>query len=182
MQQINNLTPTLTRFEKQIKSAIDRVIASGWLVLGPEVEQFEQSFADYLKVNHCVGVANGTDAIELSLRAMGVVKNDHVATVANAGMYTTTAILAIGAIPVFMDVDIESSAVTLVEVQRAVDLGVKAVVVTHLFGLAVPEIESIADYCASKHVLLLEDCAQAHGARVNGHYVGGFGDISSGSF
>jgi aminotransferase EvaB len=166
----------------QIRAAIDRVIASGWFVMGPEVKQFEKSFAAFLGAAFCVSVANGTDAIELALKGMDIGPGDHVATVANAGMYTTTAILAIGAEPYFMDVDLGNCETTLAEVIRAVEAGVKAVVVTHLYGLAVPEIVQIAAYCAQKSIPLLEDCAQAHGAEVDGRRVGTFGDAASFSF
>lgn len=182
MQQINNLTTRINKYQAKIKDAIDRVIASGWVILGPEVKRFEQQFADYHGVKHCVTLANGTDAIELALKALGVVAGDSVATVANAGMYTTTAILAIGAEPVFMDVDLDTRGATLAEVTRAVESGVRAVVVTHLYGLAIPEIAQIAGYCARMGVPLLEDCAQAHGAQINGQRVGTFGDASSFSF
>lgn len=180
--QINDLSVRIRAYETQIKAAIDRVVASGWFVLGPEVKQFEVSFASYLGAGHCVSLANGTDAIELALRAMGVGDNDHVATVANAGMYTTTAILSIGAVPFFLDVDLETSNVTLAEVERAITAGVKALVVTHLYGLATPEIQEIVQLCAQKGIPLLEDCAQAHGARINGQLVGTFGDTASFSF
>ena len=182
MLQINNLSARIAKHQMQIQAAINRVIASGWLVLGSEVKQFEQSFATFLGANHCVSLANGTDAIELALKAMGVVSGDQVATVANAGMYTTTALLAMGAEPYFMDVDLDTRGATLAEVSRAIEVGVKAVVVTHLYGLALPEIVLIADYCADKGVLLLEDCAQAHGAQINGKRVGTFGDAASFSF
>lgn len=182
MQQINDLSARIGMCETQIRVCIDRVLASGWLVLGPEVKHFEQMFASYLNINHCVSLANGTDAIELALKAMGVTQGVRVATVANAGMYTTTALLAIGAEPFFMDVDPESKGATLGEVIRAIKAGVKAVVVTHLYGQAVPEIEQIAEYCSMKAVPLLEDCAQAHGARVNDKCVGTFGDAGSFSF
>lgn len=182
MQQINNLSARITRHQAQIKASIDRVIASGWLVLGPEVKQFEQSFAAYLGASHCVSLANGTDAIELALKAMEVGSGDSVATVANAGMYTTTALLAIGAKPYFIDVDLDTRGATLAEVARSVEAGVKAVVVTHLYGLAIPEIALIAEYCVQKGIPLLEDCAQAHGAQVNGKRVGTFGDAASFSF
>ena len=182
MLQINNLSAKIAKHQTKIQSAINRVINSGWIVLGPEVKQFEQLFAEYLGVNYCVSLANGTDAIELALKAMGIVHGDHVATTANAGMYTTTALLAIGAEPYFMDVDIDTCGATLAEVKQAIDAGVKAVVVTHLFGLGIPEIASIAEYCAKKQVPLLEDCAQAHGAQVNGKHVGAFGDAASFSF
>lgn len=182
MQKLNDLSSRITKYQPQIKASIDRVLASGWLVLGPEVKQFEQSFASYLGVKHCVSLANGTDAIELALKAIGVGPGDHVATVANAGMYTTTAMLAIGAEPYFMDVDLDTRVATLAEVKHAVEVGVKAVVVTHLYGLAIPEIALIAEYCAERAIPLLEDCAQAHGAQVNGKRVGTFGDAASFSF
>lgn len=179
---INDISARISVHETYIRTAIENVIASGWVVLGPEVKRFEASFAEYLGARYCVGVANGTDAIELALKAMSVGANDRVATVANAGLYTTTAVLAVGAEPFFLDVDLETSNVTLAEVERAVAAGIKAVVVTHLYGLAVPEIQQIANLCVQEGVLLLEDCAQAHGARINGKSVGTFGDAASFSF
>jgi dTDP-3-amino-2,3,6-trideoxy-4-keto-D-glucose/dTDP-3-amino-3,4,6-trideoxy-alpha-D-glucose/dTDP-2,6-dideoxy-D-kanosamine transaminase len=182
MLQINNLLARVTRHQTQIQTAVERVIKSGWFVLGPEVKRFEQSFATFLGSNHCISVGNGTDAIELALKALGVQTGEKVATVANAGMYTTTALLAIGAEPYFMDVDLDTKVVTLKEVVRAVEMGVKAVVVTHLYGLAIPDINAIANYCKQTHIPLLEDCAQAHGAKINGKRVGTFGNAASFSF
>lgn len=83
MQQINNLSAKIVKHQTQIEASINRVIASGWLVLGPEVKRFEQSFAAYLDASHCISLANGTDAIELALKAMGIGPGDRVATVAN---------------------------------------------------------------------------------------------------
>lgn len=182
MLLINDLSARLARHEAQIKGAVDRVIASGWLVLGPEVTRFEESFARFHGSSHCVGVANGTDAIELALRAVGVGSGDTVATVANAAMYVATAMQPIGAQPHFMDVDLDSKVATLAEVTRAVDAGCKAVVVTHLYGQAVPGIASMAEYCARKGVALIEDCSQAHGAMVGGRRVGTFGTAGTFSF
>lgn len=182
MQQINNLAAKIGKFQGLINTAVQRVVASGWLVLGPEVKRFEASFAEYLGAGHCVSVANGTDAIELALKALGVQKGDRVATVANASMYTTTSILAVGAIPVFMDVDRDTQVVTLAQVQGVIESGVNAVVVTHLYGLAVPQILEISELCAKHNVPLLEDCAQAHGAIKHGKRVGTFGDAASFSF
>ncbi|MDD0998593.1 DegT/DnrJ/EryC1/StrS family aminotransferase [Pseudomonas sp. TNT2022 ID1044] len=182
MQQINNLSAKIAKYRDQIDASIQRVVSSGWVVLGPEVKRFEASFAEYLGASHCVTVANGTDAIELVLKALGVEKGDIVATVANAGMYTTTSVLAIGAVPTFMDVEFDTQVVTLAEVKRAVEAGAKVVVVTHLYGLAIPEIQEIATFCADNGIPLLEDCAQAHGASMHGKRVGTFGDASSFSF
>ena len=182
MLLINDLSARLARHEARIKGAVDRVIASGWLVLGPEVKRFEQSFAQFHSSPHCVSVANGTDALEFVLRAVGVAGGDPVATVANAGMYATTAMLAIGAQPHFMDVDLETRVATLSEVKRVVESGCKAVVVTHLYGQAIPDVAAMADYCAAKGVPLIEDCAQAHGASVGGKRVGSFGAAATFSF
>jgi dTDP-4-amino-4,6-dideoxygalactose transaminase len=180
--QINNLAEKISAYKEQIKSATNRVIDSGWLVLGPEVKNFEDIFARYLGANYCISLANGTDAIELALKALGVDQGDTVATVANAGMYTTTAMLAIGANPFFMDVDLITRNTTLSEVKRAINAGVKAVVVTHLYGLAAPEIREISQLCKKSGVPLLEDCAQSHGASVDSQRTGTFGDASSFSF
>lgn len=182
MQQINDLSARIGQYQDKIQAAVARVIASGWVVLGPEVKQFEQNFAAYLGAADCISVANGTDAIELGLKALGVRAGDSVATVANASMYTTTALLAIGAEPFFMDVDLDSRCASLAEVTRAVDAGVKVVVVTHLYGVAAPEIAQIAAFCAERGVPLFEDCAQAHGAAIGGKRTGTFGAASSFSF
>jgi dTDP-4-amino-4,6-dideoxygalactose transaminase len=179
---INNLSAHIALHRKLIDAAINRVLDRSWLVLGPEIDSFEKTFAAYLGTEYCISLANGTDAIELGLKALGVTSDDAVATVANAGMYTSTALLAIGAEPFYMDVDINTRNVTLQEVSRAIDAGVKAVVVTHLYGLAVPEIREIVALCKSRNVRLLEDCAQAHGAKVAGQRVGTFGDAASFSF
>jgi len=182
MQQINNLAAKISKFQTQINASIQRVVASGWVILGPEVKRFEAAFAEYLNARHCITVANGTDAIELALKALGVDKGDQVATVANASMYTTTSILAIGASPVFMDVEPDTQVVNLESVKKAIASGAKAVVVTHLYGLAIPDIQEIAAYCTLQKIALLEDCAQAHGAERHGKRVGTFGDASSFSF
>jgi dTDP-3-amino-2,3,6-trideoxy-4-keto-D-glucose/dTDP-3-amino-3,4,6-trideoxy-alpha-D-glucose/dTDP-2,6-dideoxy-D-kanosamine transaminase len=179
---INDLRARIDAHREAITQAIGGVLDSGWVVLGPSVKRFEEAFAAYIGTRHCVSMANGTDAIELALRALGVGPGQQVATVANAGMYTSTAVLAIGATPHFMDVDAQTRCASLAEVQRALATGVRAVVVTHLYGQAVPEIAAIAQACAEAGVPLLEDCAQAHGASVEGRRAGSFGQAASFSF
>ncbi len=182
MLLINNLGARIAGYQLKIEAAVNQVLASGWVVLGPAVARFESQFAQYVGTSQCVSVANGTDAIELALRGLGVSAGATVATVANAGMYTTTAISAIGAHPFFMDVDESTSCVTVAEVERALASGVQAVVVTHLYGRAVPQIEHIAEICRAHRIPLLEDCAQSHGARIGGRHTGAFGDAASFSF
>jgi aminotransferase EvaB len=180
--QINDLSARIGAHEAQISAAINRVLRSGWVVLGPEVRQFESAFADYVQVRHCIGVANGTEALEIALRAVGVRPGDQVATVGNAGMYSTLAALSIGAEPRFMDVDLATRNVGLAEVQRALQAGARAIVLTHLYGSAVREAAEIAAACAAAKVPLVEDCAQAHGARTGGQQVGSFGQVACFSF
>lgn len=182
MKAINELHCHTKPLASAIEQAVSRVIASGWFVLGPEVNAFEQKFANFCGVEHCVSLANGTDALELALRALGVREGDKVATVANAGFYTSAALLAIGAVPFYLDVDLETRVVTLSEVDRAIGDGIKAIVVTHLYGQAALGIAEIAERCHKAGVALIEDCAQAHGAKIGGKQVGSFGDAGCFSF
>jgi len=182
MLLINDLKLHSEKLRDLTDVAIARVLDRGWFVLGPEVTAFETQFAQYIGVSKSVSLANGTDALELALRAVGIDKSDQVATVANAGMYTTTALIAIGATPLFLDVDQASRTMTLQECERALGAGVKAIVVTHLYGRAAPDIKAIAALCAHYKTPLIEDCAQAHGAKIDGQMVGSFGDIACFSF
>lgn len=147
-------------------------------ILAAEVSSFEAEFASYLGTKHCIGVANGTDALELALRALKVGAGARVATVANAGNYTSTAARLIGAEPVYMDVSEDTGLVTLEEVQRSLDRdSPEAIVVTHLYGQIVPEIVDIADLAKKRGVHLVEDCSQAHGASLDGARAGTFGSM-----
>jgi dTDP-4-amino-4,6-dideoxygalactose transaminase len=151
-------------------------------ILGPNVHKFEIKFANYIGVNHCLGVANGSDALVIALRAIGVKKNDEVATVANAGFYACAALNLIGAIPVFIDVDPDSLLIDPIDLEKKlITNNIKAVVVTHLYGQAAP-IKDIIELCSKSGIKVVEDCAQAHGAQVDGKKVGSFGDISTFSF
>lgn len=178
----NDLLKKTMMIRESVLEKIISVVDSGRYILGNEVERFESAFAEYIGTSYCVTVGNGTDALEIGLRAMGVEAGDRVATVANAGMYTSTAINIIGATPVFMDVELSTACVSLDAVKKVIAQGVKVVVITHLYGFLVPEIESIAQYCKEQNVLLLEDSSQAHGAKVSGRCAGSFGDLGVFSF
>ena len=170
------------KFRTYSDQGIKRVFDRGIFILGPEVKNFEDKFSEYIGTEYCVGVANGTDALEIALRACGVQMHKKVATVANAGFYTSTALHAIGAEPVYLDVDLETRNVALESVRQAINEGVYAVVITHLYGLAVAETEAITKLCSQNGVMVVEDCAQAHGASINGKRVGTFGDAAAFSF
>jgi len=182
MQHVNDLRAHLECRRQGILDALARVIDRGWVVLGPEVEAFERSFAHYAGASCCVGVGNGTDALELALRALAVAPGQRVATAANAGMYATAAILAIGAEPLFLDVDAEFGHLRAADVAKALDAGAAAVVVTHLYGRMAAELPHIVEICRRRGVPVIEDCAQAHGARAHGKMAGCHGSAGCFSF
>ncbi len=158
------------------------MIERGWYVLGSEGARFEQAFAGYCGVPHAVGVANGTDGIELALRAVGVSQGHIVATVANAGFYASTSIHAIGARALYVDVvpDTHTMNVDLLRREFARNT-VRAVIVTHLYG-RLAEIEAIVAICGPLGIPVIEDCAQAHGATRDGRAAGSFGAAGCFSF
>ncbi|MCY7389788.1 MAG: DegT/DnrJ/EryC1/StrS family aminotransferase [Burkholderiales bacterium] len=164
-----------------LRGAYERVIASGWYVLGEEAATFERDFADYCGAAHCVGVANGTDALEIALRTAGILPGDKVVTTANAGMYATIAITACAAEPVFVDVDAVTMCMSVTSLKTALAQRPRAVIVTHLYGrlAAIEELVGVARAAGS---VVIEDCPQAHGARLNGKHAGSFGDIGCFSF
>ena len=162
-------------------AALKRVLESNSFVLGREVAQFEAEFARHVGVDDCVSVANGTDALELALRALGVEAGDRVVCVANAGFYSSTAIHLVGAVPVYIDVDEETLTMAPVALARILETRPAAVVATHLYGQLAP-IEELARLCREAGVPLIEDCAQSHGARYSGKCAGSFSDIACFSF
>ena len=182
LKSINDLTRHTQPIQTALSAAIERVLYSGWFVLGPEVKAFEEEFANYCGTAHCISLANGTDALELALRALDAGPGKTVLTVANAGMYGTAAILATGALPAYADILPDTLLMDVADFQRMLNRQqVDAVIATHLYGLLtdVPEIVRLAHACK---IPVIEDCAQAHGAMLQGRKAGSFGDIGCFSF
>jgi dTDP-3-amino-3,4,6-trideoxy-alpha-D-glucose transaminase len=168
---------SLEPYHDRLSEAIDRVARSGQYILGPEVEAFEREFADYLGVRHCVGVANGTDALTLAMRALGIGPGDEVAMPSFTFYATAEAALVLGAKPVFCDIDLDTFCVTPETVKAALTPNTKAIVPVHLFGnvAPVPELRELG-------LPVLEDAAQAAGAALDGVRAGGLGDAATFSF
>ena len=164
-----------------VHAAIERVVASGWFILGPEVEAFEAEFAAASGAAHAVGVANGTDAIALLLRAVGVKHGDEVIVPALTAGYTTLAVLLAGATPVFADVDPETLALDPASCEAAITARTVAIVPVHLYGQPadLPALQAIA---ARRSLTIVEDCCQAHLATCAGTPVGTFGAGGAFSF
>ena len=174
----------LPEYEKErddILDAVDSVFRSGKLVLGPSVKAFEAEFAAYHGVGHCVGVDNGTNAIVLGLRALGIGAGDEVIKVSNTAAPTVLAIDQIGAVPVFVDVHPGTYLMDVGQVEAAITERTRCLLPVHLYGQCVDmaPLEAVA----AKHGLpILEDCAQAHGARHHGRIAGSMGKAAAFSF
>src|SRR5215218_7213540 len=168
---------SLAPFHDRLSEALDRVARSGRYVLGPEVEAFEEEFARYLGVRHCVGVANGTDALTIALRALGVGPGDEVVMPSFTFYATAEAALVLGAEPVYCDIDAETFCVTRATVEAALTPRTKAIVPVDLFGNVAPIAE-----LRELGVPVVEDAAQAAGAGLGGAKAGALGDVATFSF
>ncbi|QFU89749.1 DegT/DnrJ/EryC1/StrS aminotransferase family protein [Amycolatopsis sp. YIM 10] len=174
----------LPEYEKErddILDAVDTVFRSGKLVLGPSVEAFEREFAAYHGVSHCVGVDNGTNAIMLGLRALGVGAGDEVITVSNTAAPTVLAIDAIGATPVFVDIRPDTYLMDVEQVAGAITERTRCLLPVHLYGQCV-DMAPLEELAAKHGLPILEDCAQAHGARHHGRIAGSMGRAAAFSF
>lgn len=181
MIPFNDLKVVHGLLAKEVQIAAQRVIESGWYILGPEVEAFETEFAAWHGVAHAVAVASGTDAIELALRAGGVGPGDEVITVSHTAVPTVCAIERTGAVPVLVDIDPITYTMDVQAAQAAVNPRTKAIVPVHLYGHPA-DMEAFGDLARKHHLLLLEDCAQAHGARRAGRLAGTVGHMGAFSF
>lgn len=169
-----------------LEEAALRVLRSGWYVLGKEVEAFEAEFARWLGAGHAVGVGNGTDAVALALRACGVKAGDLVLTVAHTAVASVAAIEQAGAVPVFVDIDPRTHTLCPASLEAALKnlpagRSAAAVVVVHLYGHAA-DLPAILSVARAHGLKVIEDCAQSHGARLNGRLTGTWGDAAAFSF
>jgi dTDP-4-amino-4,6-dideoxygalactose transaminase len=163
------------------KQAVLDVIDSGRFILGPQVAAFERESAERLGVAHAIGVANGTDAIVLALRALGVEPGEEVICPAYTFYATAEAVAAAGAVPVFADIDPETYCLDAAAVEAAVTPRTRAVIAVHLFGHPA-DVDALRAVCARHDLALLEDAAQAFGARLGERCVGSLGDVATFSF
>jgi aminotransferase EvaB len=168
--------------EVEVLDAIRRVLESGQLVLGTEVEAFEKAFASYLAAGGgAVGVNSGTDAIAIALRALDIRAGDEVVTVANTAVPTVSAIREAGAIPVFCDVEPDTALIDLGQLEACITPSTRAIVPVHLFGNVV-DVPAILELIGSRSISVVEDCAQAHGGKLSGEMAGTLGQAAAFSF
>jgi len=183
MMKIPQANPLAENMEliSEITEVIDRVVRGGHYIQGSEVELFEQEFSNYIGAVNAVGVASGTDAIKLSLCALGVGPGDEVITVSHTAVATVAAIEQCGAIPVLVDIDPETYTMDVEKMQSAISRNTRVIIPVHLYGHPA-NLDPILLVANQYGIDVLEDCAQAHGASYKGRRVGTWGRIAGFSF
>jgi dTDP-4-amino-4,6-dideoxygalactose transaminase len=178
---IKFLELTLGEDDADVREAIARVVSRGWFVLGPEVEAFENEFADASGTAHAIGVGNGTDALAIALRAVGIRPGDDVITSPLSAAYSALAIMMAGARPVFADIDPDRLTIDPRAVAAAVTSRTAAIMPVHLYGQPA-DMAALTEIAARHNLAIVEDCCQAHLATSSGRPVGTFGAAAAFSF
>ena len=160
----------------EVKAAFEEVLENMQLFLGPQLQAFEDEFATYCECRHAVGVASGTDALSLALRACNIGPGDEVITVSNTFIATVEAIALVGATPVFVDIDPLTYTMDWRQLDYVLTSRTRAIIPVHLYGHPV-DMQPVLDFARSHGLCVIEDASQAHGATYRGQRVGGFGDI-----
>lgn len=167
--------------KEEIDKKVLEVIDSTAYILGPEVQEFEKEFAEFIGAKYAIGVGSGTDALIVALRALGITTGDEVITVANTYIATAVAISAVGAKPVLVDIEAESYNIDPSKIERAITSRTKAIIAVHLYGQAA-DMDPIMEIAKRNNLYVIEDACQAHGTKYKGKNVGTIGDIAAFSF
>ncbi len=176
----NDFKKVYNQNEKAIDKAIKRVCKSGRFILGEEVKQFEERFASYMGSKYAIGVGNGLEALQISLMALGIGEGDEVITTAHSAVATALSIRAVGATPIFADID-EFYHINPKSVEQCITPKTKAIIPVHLYGQPC-NLSELSKLAVKHKLVIIEDCAQAHGAEYNGKKVGTFGKMGCFSF
>ncbi len=168
------------KYQDEYEAAVLRTLRSGWYILGNELKEFEKQYADFHTVRKCVGLNSGLDALVLAIKALGIGSGDEVIVQANTFIATALAITASGATPVFADAD-DFFGLDTKMLDSLINPKTKAIIPVHLYGQPC-DMETIMLIARRHNLYVIEDCAQAHGAKYKGHLVGTFGDIGCFSF
>ena len=177
----NSLSAQLAPLQDKLKAAADRVLQSGWFLSGPEVGAFEAEFASFAGLPHAVALNSGTDALVLALRGLGLGKGDEIVMPSHTALPCYHAVLAAGCTPVFADVNPDTFCLDPESAAALVGERTRAVMAVHLYGHPC-DMDALTALCRDRNLLLIEDCAQAHGATWKGQKVGAFGDAACYSF
>jgi len=176
----NRMDRGFFKYQKEFEDKALAVLRSGWYVLGKEVSSFEEEFASYIGTKYCVGVASGLDALWIAFRLLHIGAGDEVIVQGNTYIASVMGITMNSATPVFVEPD-EHYGMAPLEIEKNITSKTKAVLVTHLYGMA-SRMDEIVAICKKHKLRLVEDCAQSHGAKFNNTMTGSFGDIGCFSF
>jgi dTDP-4-amino-4,6-dideoxygalactose transaminase len=171
---MNDFKSEPSSLQESMEIAVQRVLDSGWYVLGKEVEEFEKYWAETCGVEYSVGVGNGMDAIEIILRCLNIGSGDEVITTSMTAFATVLAIIRAGATPVLADIEPDSALLSMDSVSRCVNSKTKAVILVHLYG-QLRDMHEWQTFCTDNKIKLIEDCAQAHIANLGEKFAGSFG-------
>lgn len=173
--------PSNEQFRQRALQIFEQVFDKAWYILGEQVQKFEQEYAQYHKVKHCIGVANGLDALHIALRIKGITKGDEVIVPSNTYIATVLAVSFVGAKPVFVEPRITTYNLNPELIEQAITERTKAIIPVHLYGQAC-EMDAIMQIAQKYNLYVVEDNAQAQGASYNGTKTGAFGHVNATSF
>jgi dTDP-4-amino-4,6-dideoxygalactose transaminase len=174
MIEYENLKKLNSEFENEFKECLVLLLKSGWYILGKETEKFEKEFSQYISTKHAIGVGNGLDAMVIALRALDLPKDSEVIVPANTYIATILAVLLANLKPVLVEPRIDTYTIDSEKIQKSITRKTKAIIVVHLYGKSC-DMDPIQDLCSKHNLILLEDCAQSHGAKYKGKTTGSFG-------
>ena len=173
--------PLEKELDKELRAAFERVYTRSWYIEGQEDQAFEEAFASYCDRKYCVGVGNGLDALFLSLKALGIKSGDEVIVPSNTYIATALAVTYVGATPVFVEPDIKTFNIDPARIEEAITDKTKAIMPVHLYGQSC-DMDPIMEIAGRHNLYVVEDCAQAHGAKYKGKVIGSFGKAAGFSF
>ena len=181
MIEYESLARSNGAYMRELEDAAQRVIRGGWYVLGQEVKAFEDEFAGYLGARHCIGVANGLDALVLSIEALQLPAKSDILVASNTYIATILAIVRAGHRPILVEPELETFNIDPLKLAGSITRNTRAVCVTHLFGKTC-RMDAICEFAQQYGLKIVEDCAQSHGAKLSGQMTGTFGDAGCFSF
>lgn len=181
MIEYENLVVSNGAYMQELEKAASRVIRSGWYVIGEEVNTFESEFAQYIGTKYCIGVANGLDALILSIEAMDLPKASDILVASNTYIATILAILRAGHRPILVEPELETFNMDPTKLSEALTPNTRAICLTHLFGKSC-RVDLICTFAKEYGLKIIEDCAQSHGAKYKDKMTGTFGDVGCFSF
>lgn len=177
----NNFKAEYQSIKSEINAKVLEVLESGWYIMGNQLEKFEEEFANYIGVKHCIGVANGLEGLFLALKAYGIGEGDEVIVPSNTYIATVLSISQVGATPIFAEPNPNTHNIHPSEVKKLITSRTKAIMPVHLYGLCA-DMDSLNKIARENNLVIIEDAAQAHGSSINGVKSGAFGNTTSFSF